>query len=368
MSKVRSSRSVPIAPAPQELTAELKVRLPARSVLEPQFWLALLCGASLLAGPVAFAKDGDADPPSEVAATQDGHQVEALLNQIEQQIDSGHTMTPESDNALVTWRHVLETAPLSSPEARKALVIFAKHAQQRANDERAAGNALIASDFSVFADVIDSLLDQGHATQAGVADVPNGNDANIPLANLPAEPATPAESAAGNANGTASVETSAQPQRSETTAPPMQVAHGDATADVGASLSPDTGAGQAAKPIDRSQTTAMPAMTPSITAGRRNAPDQAAAAAFASRGDAMVAIKDISAARKYYEYAANAGSARAALALGETYDPAFLSRLGAVGLKPNPLIAADWYRKAASLGDHVADGRLQALAVGPPKQ
>ncbi len=57
---------------------------------------------------------------------------------------------------------------------------------------------------------------------------------------------------------------------------------------------------------------------------------------YASRGDAMLAIKDISAARKFYEYAANAGSARAAAALAGTYDPAILINLGAVGVRPDP--------------------------------
>ncbi len=64
----------------------------------------------------------------------------------------------------------------------------------------------------------------------------------------------------------------------------------------------------------------------------------------------MLAQKDISAARKFYEYAANAGSARAATALARTYDPAFAAQLGELGLRPDPALAAAWYRKAAELG------------------
>ena len=88
--------------------------------------------------------------------------------------------------------------------------------------------------------------------------------------------------------------------------------------------------------------------------------EQAMAAIYASRGDAMLAIKDISAARKFYEYAANCGSARAATALAGTYDPAFLVQLNAVGVRPDPALAADWYRRATTLGAPDAEARLHA--------
>ena len=58
---------------------------------------------------------------------------------------------------------------------------------------------------------------------------------------------------------------------------------------------------------------------------------QLTADVYAKRGDDMLAIRDISAARKYYEYAANAGSARAAAALARTLDPAFMHELGVEG-------------------------------------
>ncbi len=84
---------------------------------------------------------------------------------------------------------------------------------------------------------------------------------------------------------------------------------------------------------------------------------------YARRGDEMLAIKDISAARKFYEYAANARGARAATALAETYDPAFLTKLGAVGVRPDPALAATWYRRAAALGDPDAEVRLRTLST-----
>jgi TPR repeat protein len=87
------------------------------------------------------------------------------------------------------------------------------------------------------------------------------------------------------------------------------------------------------------------------------------AAMYVSRGNEMLAIKDISAARKFYEYAADAGSAAGAMALAKTLDPTYLAGLGVIGLKPDLALAATFYRKAAALGDPDAKARLQALGA-----
>jgi hypothetical protein len=79
---------------------------------------------------------------------------------------------------------------------------------------------------------------------------------------------------------------------------------------------------------------------------------------YASRGDELMRIKDISAARKFYEFAANAGSAHAAIALARTYDAAFVFQLGVVGVKPDPDLAAAWYRRAEELGGPRAEARV----------
>jgi hypothetical protein len=72
--------------------------------------------------------------------------------------------------------------------------------------------------------------------------------------------------------------------------------------------------------------------------------------ALIKRGDQLLRIGDISAARLAYERAAAAGSARAMTALGMMYDPRFLGRINARGIRPDPAMAAEWYRKAATLG------------------
>jgi TPR repeat protein len=56
--------------------------------------------------------------------------------------------------------------------------------------------------------------------------------------------------------------------------------------------------------------------------------------------------------------AAEAGSAEAALALGETFDPLVFQRLHVIGIEPDPASAQKWYRRAAELGSTVASQRL----------
>ena len=77
----------------------------------------------------------------------------------------------------------------------------------------------------------------------------------------------------------------------------------------------------------------------------------------------MLAPGDISGAHLLYERAASLGSARAATALGKTYDPVFLASIQVSGLAPNRTAAATWYRKGAELGDAEAADRLDRLTA-----
>jgi TPR repeat protein len=72
----------------------------------------------------------------------------------------------------------------------------------------------------------------------------------------------------------------------------------------------------------------------------------------------------IAGARAYLERAAEAGDARALLALGETYDPAALARLGAKGVKGDPARARDYYSQALAAG--VGDAREHMAAITSP--
>jgi TPR repeat protein len=63
--------------------------------------------------------------------------------------------------------------------------------------------------------------------------------------------------------------------------------------------------------------------------------------------------------------AAEAGSAGAALSLGETFDPLLIQRFGAIGVQPHATRAHEWYKRAAQLGSDAALQRLAKLAQAP---
>jgi len=91
-------------------------------------------------------------------------------------------------------------------------------------------------------------------------------------------------------------------------------------------------------------------------------PDGKTIAALVARGRKYFAAGDLAAARLVLRPAALAGDSVAALALGESYDPVVLKRLGVIGLSGDPTQARDWYRRAAELGSTDAPHRLEQLA------
>jgi hypothetical protein len=80
------------------------------------------------------------------------------------------------------------------------------------------------------------------------------------------------------------------------------------------------------------------------------------------RGETFIANGDIAAARLLLRRAAEAGNARAALALGATYDPSVLKQLGVLGAAADIAQARAWYEKASELGSAEAPRRLEQLA------
>jgi TPR repeat protein len=89
-------------------------------------------------------------------------------------------------------------------------------------------------------------------------------------------------------------------------------------------------------------------------------PDEVAAAL--KRANALIASKDIAAARLVLQRVANDGDAQAAVTLAETYDPAILERLSVYGMAPDIAMARQWYETAARLGSTEASQRLAVLA------
>jgi hypothetical protein len=81
-----------------------------------------------------------------------------------------------------------------------------------------------------------------------------------------------------------------------------------------------------------------------------------------ARGNTLVATGDLAAARLVLQRAAEAGNARAAFMLAETYDPIVLEKLGELGLASNVAMARIWYSKAKDLGSEGAPECLERLA------
>lgn len=104
----------------------------------------------------------------------------------------------------------------------------------------------------------------------------------------------------------------------------------------------------------------QPAPVPPAVVGPTQSRDEIAA--LVARGAKYFAAGDVAAARLVLRPAAVAGDSGAALALGETYDPVMLKRLGVIGFAGDLAEARDWYRRAAELGSADAPQRLDQLA------
>jgi TPR repeat protein len=79
-------------------------------------------------------------------------------------------------------------------------------------------------------------------------------------------------------------------------------------------------------------------------------------------GQQFMAVGDLAAARVVFRRAAEAGDAAAALAMGATYDPLVLSRIGALGVRADPDLARTWYERAKDFGSPEAPRRIDMLA------
>jgi TPR repeat protein len=93
--------------------------------------------------------------------------------------------------------------------------------------------------------------------------------------------------------------------------------------------------------------------------------DPALMEAMERRGEALLRVGDISGARRFFQRAAEGGSAAAALGMAETFDPRVLARSGAMGPQPDRAEALLWYRRAAALGSAEAESRIATLETEP---
>jgi hypothetical protein len=84
--------------------------------------------------------------------------------------------------------------------------------------------------------------------------------------------------------------------------------------------------------------------------------------AFIQRGDTLLAGGEVASARLFYERAADAGNAQAALRLGTTFDFSFLARINLSRAHADRALAINWYRRALVLG--AAEAEILIAAAG----
>jgi hypothetical protein len=316
----------------------------------------VVCVGFLLLGNASFAATDVSEVPHVVFAVQADEDLRTLLLKVEQQISTQRAFSPPDDNALSTWPRVVQKSFPTSPGALSALADFVTRMRNRAADEQAAGRTEVSVDFTLFKDLANTILVSAVATPAPSSNAQTAT--SLPMARYHAEPAS---EAVGIAN---LIDTQRRNLPDLTGANSARVAGASVDSPaLGADINADYPAPAAGK---AALTIAGPAMRLG-TSVQTPQEQSRMTAMYASRGDEMLAIKDISAARKFYEHAANGGRARAATALAKTYDSAFLTQLGAVGVRPDPALAEAWYRRAAALGDPDAEARLRTLSMQSAK-
>jgi hypothetical protein len=84
-----------------------------------------------------------------------------------------------------------------------------------------------------------------------------------------------------------------------------------------------------------------------------------------TKGDTLLASGDILSARQFYRRAFDMKTPQAAYGVGQTYDPAVYARYQIKGLEPDAQLAAEWYGKAAAVGDEAALAALSKLPGQP---
>jgi hypothetical protein len=117
-----------------------------------------------------------------------------------------------------------------------------------------------------------------------------------------------------------------------------------------------------AEPVAPPAETALQGVSVAATGDKASTPLPAKQiTALLAQGDEFVRTRDIASARLLYERAADTGNGRAALRMGESFDPAFLDRIGIYRMAGDRQLALSWYRRARDLGDAEAAQLLEKL-------
>jgi hypothetical protein len=122
-----------------------------------------------------------------------------------------------------------------------------------------------------------------------------------------------------------------------------------------------------ADPPERSPVATLPTPTPQVRKVVPQVPSlsqesRARAERMLVQGAKHLEQGNIGAARSFFQRAADAGLAEAALKLGATYDPTELTRIDALAVTADRNEARKWYERARELGALEADDRLGRLS------
>jgi TPR repeat protein len=308
---------------------------PADGGVTPPTGVAGLPNEPTRAGGTAAASS---TPPAAAGAAGADAPAEAEVRRAQYQIAAGHLADPPGDNAIESYRGLIGLAP-GSAAVQRLLGALRAALGDAARDAVAAGRLADAQRFyelaltperSASATVAASV----HAGAASATAVPPAADQPPARAEPPAAP--PPDSRA-------------------------ELRPGDA-ATTGSSVEPEP----SSRRQGDGQLAARPPPAPEQPAATVPRPSAAELATLIDRGDQLLAMGDIAAARLFYERAAESGSARAATSLGKTYDPVFFKGFSAVGIRPDAAVAATWYRRAAEMDAAAPPSADQPQATAEP--
>jgi len=339
----------------------------------------------------------DMTPP--VASTQADEQITSLLRQTELLLDKGHVTSPAGGNASEVFTRALLLSSSASPTGQRMMAEFPSALKSRADAERAAGHGDLSAQIAVFAEVVSSVIHSNDApsAQSGAATITDGTtdpaprkaaamatqaSQTMPRLGAVDQAAPPVKGETSHRETDASLSKAITDARSPRPVPPISsnslAQHSPPVGETGPLASsggrgnvetvresgssqvaalPPAAAAPAASPFGVAATPEPARVAPPLTAMA----DALLKLRLLKQGKAMLSIGDISAARLLFTRAAESGNGEAALALGDTYNPAFLAEHSVVGSQADPELAKRWYRKAFAFGDPRARERLAGI-------
>ena len=327
------------------------------------FASALIAPHPAAAEPTAQSSDPSNHPEQSIGPTEADEEISTLVTQIEDALEAGRITSPDKLNASKYLSEALLLLPRASPRGADTMRDLPGVLKQRAEQEYTQGHWQAGANFEAFADVLE-LRAAPHDGSSHVVSGSAGTTEWVQNTTTNDSPPTPpAPSQAGII---------VEPLSAVAPVPTPPLGAGSHSV-----LAPNTQDASATPPIRSLSPVSTPqldvaAIKPSPS---KRQPENAQPKTLPSpitlqpdfigelvqRGDALIALGDISGARRLYTLAAENNSGEAALKLGDTYTPDFFARHGVEGLQPDMQQARGWYQKAAALGNADAERRMTSL-------